>query len=327
MSEYTIIKGSENALSTHVLSPLDLAIAGWLDAKGNRTGSQRTRKAYADTLADFRAGLQGQGLELDGDPDALALALQAWAGSSKVDGREVTASTYNQRCAVISSFYRYAKKHNLIGIDNPAERVERRKVQAYGKAKGLQIADVKKALRAIDRDTLEGKRDYALIVVALETKRRAAELASLRRRDLLIQDSRVIVTWRRLKGGKTGANTLSQKASLALLSYLYAQYGPGVGSLDGEAPVWVSLSRQNKGKAISVQAISDICLKRLGVSRVHALRHTGALAAVKAGQPVSELQADLGHESLATTGLYVKALQAGENPYADSIAELFGVGD
>ena len=76
-----------------------------------------------------------------------------------------------------------------------------------------------------------------------------------------------------------------------------------------------------------MQAISDICLKRLGVSRVHALRHTGALAAVKAGQPVSELQAELGHESLATTGLYVKALQAGENPYADSIAELFGVGD
>jgi integrase len=41
-----------------------------------------------------------------------------------------------------------------------------------------------------------------------------------------------------------------------------------------------------------------------------------------AGAKVSEIQARLGHESLATTGRYLAALRADENPHADALAAL-----
>ena len=53
---------------------LALAIAAWLDAKGKRSDSAKTRIAYADTLASFRATCLAVGLDLDaGDVRALAL--------------------------------------------------------------------------------------------------------------------------------------------------------------------------------------------------------------------------------------------------------------
>src|SRR5439155_5213377 len=102
------------ALSTIVTSsPVDLAIVGWLDAKFHRSKSERTRHAYEDTLRTFRSGLQQKDLDLDGDRAPVALVAQAFASFS-VQGREVKPATYNQRLAILSSFYVYARKHQLL---------------------------------------------------------------------------------------------------------------------------------------------------------------------------------------------------------------------
>jgi site-specific recombinase XerD len=46
---------------------------------------------------------------------------------------------------------------------------------------------------------------------------------------------------------------------------------------------------------------------------------------IRAGATLPELQARLGHESLATTGIYARALSSDENPHADKIAEMLGI--
>ena len=45
---------------------------------------------------------------------------------------------------------------------------------------------------------------------------------------------------------------------------------------------------------------------------------------MKAGATVNEIQARLGHESLATTGRYVAMLQSAENKHADDLAAMLG---
>src|SRR5258708_3220009 len=92
---------------------LDLAIAAWLDAKSKRSGSAETKKAYTGVLTEFREALRSSALDLDSDPRAVAMAAQAWAGASKVVGRDVAAGTFNQRLAIISSFYQHAKKQGI----------------------------------------------------------------------------------------------------------------------------------------------------------------------------------------------------------------------
>jgi site-specific recombinase XerD len=298
---------------------VDQIVHAWLDAQ---RGSARTRRAYADAVAGFRAALAAANLDLDGAPEALALAAQAWAGRGGV-----TPATYNQRLACVSSCYRYALRHGLLHGENPIARVQRQRVQAYGQAVPLTPVTIRCKLEAIDRSMPAGQRDHALLAVALQTGRRLAEIAALRWGDLrLHDDGRATLTFQRCKGGKTMRDTLPAPLTRTLLAWVQTFYGRRLGELAHDAPLWVSLATNGTGgKALSTRAIELICAARLGTGKAHVLRHTFARALEDAGAKVSEIQARLGHESLATTGRYLAALRADENPHADALAALFGL--
>jgi integrase len=300
----------------------------WLAAKAGRSGSVKTARAYRDALRAFRAELWAHGLDLDGEARLIALLAQDWAarpGTGAHQGRAVTPATYNQRLAILSSFYSYAIRQGFTER-NPISRVERRPVQDYARAVALDAATVRQRLKMIDRATLAGRRDYALLAVALQTGRRVSELAALRWGDLTLSRERIGLTWQRAKGGKVLRDNLPAEVSQVLLAYLHTLYGPALDGLPADAPVWVSLSPRNRGQAMTIQTVADICLKRLGTSKVHTLRHTFAHTMEQAGARVSDIQARLGHESLHTTGRYLAALSSADNAQAERLAELFGIG-
>ena len=319
-----------------VLSILDgeipalmVAIAGWLDAKSHRSASAKTARAYSDGLRAFRSVALAAGIDLDGDAGQLALLAQAWAGRN-----DPAPATYNQRLAILSSFYTYGQRYGLLS-HNPIARVERRPVQPYAGASALNYADLKRRLAAIGRSTLAGQRDYALLAVGLQVGRRVSELAGLRWRHLHVAAASVpgtaadqfTIVWERTKGGKTARDQLTRPVSVALMLWLQHFYGAQFGDLPADAAVWCSLARQNRGAPLTTQAIADVCAKHLGTSKVHTLRHTFARAMEDAGAKVSEIQSRLGHSSLATTGRYLAALRSAENRHADAIVGLFGIGE
>jgi site-specific recombinase XerD len=305
-------------------SGLALAIAGWLAAKQGLSGSERTRRAYEDELRGFRALLTSKGYDLDAPPDMLTYAVQAWCGRP-ARGGEPTASTHNQRRAILSSFYGYAIKHGAATF-NPCERVEQRKVQAYASARPLPAAEVKQQLAKIDRSTLDGARDYALLAVAYTTGRRVSELAALSMGDVLIDADNIILIWRHCKGGKVMRDKLAPAVAAALRHWLALR--PAL-TLDPAAPVWVSLARrfaaEDEPRRLTAQAIADVCARRLGESKVHALRHTYAHQLERNGAAVSFIQSKLGHSSLSTTSKYLQMLASEENPYAAAVAAAAGI--
>ncbi len=302
---------------------IELAIAAWLDAKGKRSGSPHTVRAYGDTLRKFRAYLFAHSEDLDGDTRAVALLAQAWMREQNLQG-----ATLNTRLAILSSFYTFANKQGLLPIDNPISRVERAKQQRYRGARPLDFDEVRQRLAGIDRNTPIGARDHALLLVGLQTGRRVSELANLRLGDVEIHGARVILHWRRTKGGKSMNDTLPSSVGRVLLEWLDFFYGSRLRKLPPDTPVWVSLSSNGTwGRPLDVQSIADICQRHLGTSKVHSLRHTFARAMEDSGAKVSDIQARLGHESLDTTGRYLAALNRAENPQADKIAALFGAED
>lgn len=296
---------------------LAAAIAVWLDTKFHRSASVKTRRAYDDAIHGFRAALQGVGLDLDGETRAVALAAQGWAGQG-----DPAPTTFNQRLAILSSFYAFAHRRGLLAVPNPIALIDRRAVEAYAAARPLDPTEVRRRLAAIDRGEVAGLRDTALLVVALQTGRRLAEVASLTWRDVQI-GSGVTLTFRRCKGGKTMRDALPPPVAKALLAWLHAHYGAQLGALPPEAPLWVALGPRGGG-ALSTRQIARMCEARLGTSKVHALRHTFARTMESAGAKVSDIQARLGHASLATTGKYLAALRQAENDQADALAALFG---
>jgi hypothetical protein len=94
-----------------------------------------------------------------------------------------------------------------------------------------------------------------------------------------------------------------------------------------ERPLWVSLAGNGTaGHPLTARAIAHLCEKRLGTSKVHALRHTFARALEDAGAKVSEIQAALGHADLGTTGRYLARLHQGENRHLARLSGLYGLG-
>jgi integrase len=323
----------------------DQMIRAWLDAKAARSGE--TQRAYVHTIEDFRQFLAPLDL-IAADPrairvamppetpsdmvadmsdnlaTAIALAAQTWAGRG-----EPAPTTYNRRLAVISSFYGYCLRQGILRGPHPLQRVERRRVQDYAHARALDKSDLATHLAAIPRNTPQGQRDYALLLIALHTGRRATELASLRCRHLRITSHAITIQWPYLKGGKTLDDTLPLAGERgvpgrALRRWLNACYGDGP-YLD-TAPVWPSVSRNgSQGKAISARSIANLCDKWLGVSQVHSLRHTFAKTMEEAGAKVSDIQARLGHTSLAVTGRYLARLNHSENVHLGMMSRLYGI--
>ncbi len=304
---------------------IEQCITAWLDEKYSSSQSAKTRAAYHETLHAFRAMLQTRELDLGAASSAIFPLAQGWAGQSSSPRRAgVSAATFNQRLAILSSFYEYAIRADVLER-NPIYRVKRRKLGAKDAARPMQPASVKQGLQHIDRTTPEGLRDYALLSVALATGRRVHELASMRYRDLQLVGSRCHVNWPRCKGGKVMEDLLETKTTAALYAYLHAVYGKELASLPGEAPIWLSFSRRNGRQAIGARTISNICEQHLGTSKVHATRHTTALSMHKGGATLQQVGRQLGHSNLKVTSDYLAELAGYENPLAGELETLFGI--
>lgn len=303
-------------------------IEGWLIDKYALTGSKCTETTYRDILVSLRVYMQERGLDLDSSATEIASLIQLWASlrasNSKRQGT-VAPSTYNQRIAAVSSFYRWLIEKGTYTDSNPTEQLARASVQKYAHARALNPQQVSSRLKNIDRTTPRGLRDYMLLQVALNTGRSAQELASLTWGSVSIADENITLTFERCKGGKTLYSTLSPQLSKALLAYLRTLYGERLDLLAASTPLWMSFSDRTYGQAIGSQTIADICESHLGVSTVHTLRHTFALAMDQLGAETSTIQEQLGHESRATTNGYLDRLKKAHNPYASALAHTFGV--
>jgi len=322
-------------------SRLDLAIAGWIHSKKQRSQSRKTEKSYRDTLYQFQAALRFKHLDLDrlsfepqqeyhgmSERQIVTLTAQEFASWSTTS-KEVKATTHNQRLSVLSSFYEYAILNDFLDY-NPIKKVERSKVQQYKTSKALTSEQTASGLNAIDRTTQRGKRDYAILTVLFATGRRLSEVGGLQRQDIYVSRQNIVtLNFPDLKGNKEISDKLDEKTSKALLDWLHDYYGD-LAAVPAEAPLWVALASGGRtggsfGQALSARSFSDICQKYLDTGKVHRTRHTWTKNMLDAGASLPLIKKKLGHNSLATTGIYAEALESVDNPFAEEIARRTGI--
>lgn len=118
---------------------------------------------------------------------------------------------------------------------------------------------------------------------------------------------------------------LDLETSAVLLDYLHAQHGKHLLTLKPDAPVWVSYSKQNRGRAIGTRTLSNICADHLDTSRMHALRHIFAVGMIRSGAPITDLAGRLGHTDIKITQTYTKEIMGAENPYGEKLIARFGI--
>lgn len=223
-----------------------------------------------------------------------------------------------------------------------AGNLQRKKTQSYERADPLTVAEYVTLLRYLESQahTVAGARNYALLLTYLHTGWRSAELLRMQWRDVRpsgVQPGTFVFAWQG-KGGKAQDDVLPADCYHAIVGWLKkaGRWTPGApGREEGLAPeefVWLPVREtdmsglRNGAQVDMTQPISEksalrvlrVALRRAGIRgaetrRVHDLRHTHAHLLKETNQHTSVIQSRLHHSSLATTGLYLKAL-AREEP-------------
>jgi len=335
----------------------------WLDS----LEADLSKKRYERVFIHLRKTLQHFGLDYDSDTVAISLVIQGWAArfhpqvkdeqgqeiiiddeeqqETPIDAADQVATlpnsgtveqkqriannTFNNRVAIISSFYRFAKRRRLIKLENPTELLDRKRVRAYEHAEALDFQELAQILGQIDRTKLPGKRDYALLLIAATTGRRVGEIAAMHWQHIKIKNTKrlpvISIYFPHMKGGKSATNDLEFGASRALLEWLYAFYGADIASLPANAPVWVSLARNKTlGHQLTIRSMQYIALKYIKTGKFHTLRSTFAVTMDEAGASTSYISEALAHSNIGITSVYLKSAKKKTNKHLHKLEEMYG---
>jgi site-specific recombinase XerD len=278
---------------------------------GQRHVSPHTIDAYRDTFKLLFAFVQDQSAKSPsslGFEDIDAALVGSFLHHLEVD-RDNSPRTRNVRLAAIHSFFRFAALRHpehaqsiqrVLAI--PTKRFERAVVSF------LSDDEVTALLAAPDQTQFIGRRDYALLLLALQSGMRVSELVGLRRVDMVF-DVRSHV--RCIGKGRKERTTPLTKMTASVLKRLMAEHdgtpdSPLFAHTHGSGP----LSRSAVSKLVARHARTAAeCCTTLGSKDVtpHVLRHTAAMRLLQSGSDISTIALWLGHKSIETTQIYVHA--------------------
>lgn len=173
----------------------------------------------------------------------------------------------------------------------------------------LTATEVTQLLRCASNRTSSGIRMRAMIAVMYGAGLRLAETLNLHPRD--VDTTAYIVRVHRGKGGKSRAVGIDTESAALLDRWLDRRRTLG---LTGHHPIFATYETGRVGQALQQRYVRT-ALARLGAKagidkRVHphGLRHSLAFDLAQRGVPTHQIQAALGHGSLATTDRYVRHL-------------------
>ncbi|MGB5933542.1 MAG: tyrosine-type recombinase/integrase [Anaerolineae bacterium] len=239
--------------------------------------------------------------------------VEAWRAQQDVDG--VAASTLYKDISFISQFFEYLVGKGLIRF-NPVPKGKwrnsfRPKPYSSEKVKALSPQQVKSFLGAIDRETAQGARLYAMCLAMLHTGMRAAEVCGILWKDSSLDGGPPTVRTR-VKGGEWVTFELTEEAAEAIGEYLrIAKRRPR-----GTHALFCPVTKRKKGGK-RYQPLDTFYLwdqvkriaRKVGLDmNVHTFRHTFAQLYHESGASQPEVQGALGHKSGATTRLYLDRL-------------------
>lgn len=220
---------------------------------------------------------------------------------------KLSALTIGSYIVAVRKFYEWAEACKLYpniakGIKTP------KRVQAFKK----QHLTDQKSHELLQHFESLSLRDYAIVNLILRTGLRTIEVVRADIGDITFKgERRVLKVWGKGHTEKDDFVVLSDKAYLPIANYLATRKGAKAGE-----PLFTSNSHQNRGERLTTRTISRICkdgLKAIGMDgkefTAHSLRHTTAVAILKHGGAITDVQAVLRHSSPVTSQIYTESVK------------------
>lgn len=265
-----------------------------------KNASPNTLAAYRNDLAQFEgwyARKGGGALE-----EATQAQLTAFVEYLR-DEMKYKSATVARKVASLKSFYSFLAGEGIIEAD-PTEQVKSPQV---GKQlpRALTVQEVDELLEQPARkNTLEGRRDRAMLELLYHTGLRVTELVSLDVHDVELE--KLPVTVRCVgKGDKERVLTIPNETVDELRQYIF-HVRPKLVRNRRETALFVN----RRGERLTRQGfwlILKTYAKEAGLDKAitpHTLRHTFATHQLAGGMPLRYVQDALGHASISTTQIY-----------------------
>lgn len=214
----------------------------------------------------------------------------------------------NLRLTAIRSFFQYAalqepasSAHIQRVLAIPTKRQERALIDF------LTRPEIDALLAAPDKTTWAGRRDQALLMLAIQTGLRLSELIGLRRHDIALSFGAHVRCHG--KGRKERCTPLTKQMVAVLKAWLQERGG------SAEQVVFPNA----RGAQFSPDGVQYLLAKHVATAQQtcpslrkkrispHVLRHTAAMELLLAGVDRSVIALWLGHESVETTQIYLEA--------------------
>lgn len=222
--------------------------------------------------------------------------------------RRNSARSRNTRLAAIRSFFRY------VAMNEPAHLLHCQRILAMPSKRHvkrtvnfLDAEEIAALLAAPDRSGWGGRRDHAILLVALQTGLRASELIGLSCRDVVLGTGAHVRCDG--KGRKERCTPLRRDTAKLLEVWLKERRG------ESDQPLFPT----TRGGRLSRDALEHLVRRHvitatetcptLGAKRIspHTLRHSTAMDLLQHGVDQAVIALWLGHESVKTTQIYTHA--------------------
>src|SRR5712691_2995781 len=270
----------------------------WLRAADRAASTVRTYGTLAGEFVAF-TGTRGGLARCD------APTIEAFTAT--LAGYQV--KTVEQKLGALRSFLRFASADGLVGA---ACLVAVPAVPSIRQARIPSVRDpgeVARIVEAIDRDNPCGKRDYAIILLVARLGLRGIDVKRLEFADFDWPGNRLSVA--QAKTGRRVWLPLLKDVGWAVIDYVRAGR-PASGCpqvfLRHTAPVG-PFSEQDHLHQILVKhaRAAHVPVSEERRHGMHSLRHTLATRLMEDGTPVEQIADILGHQSVASTGVYLKS--------------------
>lgn len=219
-----------------------------------------------------------------------------------------SAATRNLRLAAIKSVMAFHASRSPEHLDTIA-RINAIPVKKHAKPRMTFLTglEAQALLDAIPTDTWTGRRDLAMFTLAIQTGLRIGEITSLQVANLHLGPAAHVACTG--KGRKNRTTPLTIAARTLLEPYLRERATrPGQALFPGPQGDTLSADAVQQRLALHVThaAASNPGLAGKHIT-VHTLRHTAAMRFLEAGVDNAVIALWLGHESIATTSIYLHA--------------------
>lgn len=296
------------------LQPAEITESLYRDFVAYLDADENTVQSYSRTLRQFFAFMRSRGITQPRREDILAYKEELRAHGKK-------ASTISSYITVVRLFFGWTEAAGI--YPNIAAHIKGAKIDRDHKKDYLTSAQARDILSQIDRSTLKGLRDYAMLALMLTNGLRTIEVSRSNVEDLrALADSTVLYIQGKGRDEKAEYTKIQPPVEKAIREYLKAR-----GQTAPDAPLFASTSNNNSGRRMTTRSISAVVKGHMinaGYDSdrltAHSLRHTAVTLSLLAGKPIDEVQQFARHSSIETTMIYNHALDKAKNGCSEAVS-------